>query len=417
VTFTQIENLLAARLGFDVHSVGRKAVETTLKRSMKDAGFSDPAAYARTLTEDSEAWNALVEKVVVPETWFFRDAAPFAFAEEFARARLSNGSSKVLRILSCPCATGEEPYSLAMTMLHAGVPAESFTVDALDVSRRALASAQDALFSGRSFRDHALWCRKEYFDLTDSRRSWRLRSPVKSLVRFRHGNLISPEFLADAEPYDLIFCRNLLIYLHSEARVRAMTALRRMLAKDGALVLGHAEAAFAREHGFKPAGSPAAFAFVDRGVRSVPKLQVASRRNVTVNFPPPLPVATQIALAVIEPPREAAILPQESELLSLAVARRLGDSGQLQDALHECGEYLERVPDSVEGHFLLGVLYDALGHIDLAVKSFRKALYLDPTHREALLHLAVKHEARGEGQAATLLRERARRAASKNGSE
>jgi chemotaxis protein methyltransferase WspC len=71
---------------------------------------------------------------------------------------------------------------------------------------------------------------------------------------------------------------------------------------------------------------------------------------------------------------------------------------------------LQRVPDSAEGYFLLGVLHDALGHVDLAVRSFRKVLYLDPTHREALLHLALKQEARGDGPGAALLRARARRA-------
>ncbi len=67
-------------------------------------------------------------------------------------------------------------------------------------------------------------------------------------------------------------------------------------------------------------------------------------------------------------------------------------------------------PDSAEGHFLLGVLHDALGHHDLAVGSFRKVLYLDPAHRDALLHLALKQEARGDGSGAALLRARARRA-------
>jgi chemotaxis protein methyltransferase WspC len=87
----------------------------------------------------------------------------------------------------------------------------------------------------------------------------------------------------------------------------------------------------------------------------------------------------------------------------------LGDAGQLHEALRECKQYLQQVPDSSEGHFLLGVLYDALGQADLAMSSFRKVLYLDPTHREALLHLALKQEALGDGSGAALLRARALR--------
>ena len=74
-----------------------------------------------------------------------------------------------------------------------------------------------------------------------------------------------------------------------------------------------------------------------------------------------------------------------------------------------CGEYLQKVPGSSEGYFLLGVLHDALGHADLAVSSFKKVLYLEPNHLEALLCLALKQEARGDISGAELLRARARR--------
>ena len=84
--FTDVENLLSVRLGFDVHSVGRKAAESAIQQSMRHAGFSDPGAYARALEKDAELWDRFVERVVIPETWFFRDVAPFQFAAEFARA-------------------------------------------------------------------------------------------------------------------------------------------------------------------------------------------------------------------------------------------------------------------------------------------------------------------------------------------
>src|SRR5580704_146182 len=130
MTLTDVENLLAARLGFDIHSVGQKAVETVVRRSMKESGLSDAAAYARMLASNSDAWDSFVDNVVIPETWFFRDTVPFELAADLARAHVQGPSAKVLRILSCPCSTGEEPYSLAVTMLHAGTPTESFSVDA-----------------------------------------------------------------------------------------------------------------------------------------------------------------------------------------------------------------------------------------------------------------------------------------------
>ena len=117
-----------------------------------------------------------------------------------------------------------------------------------------LEMARAGLYGARSFRNESHWYRAAYFDAAEGHGSWLLRHPVAALVRFSQGNLIEPDFLEKREPYDLVFCRNLLIYFHPEARLRAITALRR-LAPDGTLVLGHAEAAFAREHGFTQSGS------------------------------------------------------------------------------------------------------------------------------------------------------------------
>ncbi len=408
---TEVENLLSTRLGFDIQSVGSQAIDSVVRKSMEDAGFSDPAAFARELSSDPDVWNRLVDNVVIPETWFFRDIAPFELAAHLAREHMSRASGDVLRVLSCPCSTGEEPYSVVMAMLHAGAQAGSFTVDAVDVSRRALESACAGVYRARSFRENALWFRAQYFDHTEGTMIWNLKGDAASLVRFRHANLMSPDFLEDDAPYDLVFCRNLLIYLHPEARLIALTVLRRLVADHGVLVLGHAEAGFAREHGFTPTGPPAAFAFTRIGGRPASKLRPANQESVPTNVAPHSysAVPRTVTIASVDPVDAAVNSIQEAELSQLTIARQMGDSGQIDEALRICSEYLQRVPGSAEGHFLLGVLHDALGRSELAVGSFRKALYLDPNHREALLHLALKKEARGDGAGAALLRARARR--------
>jgi chemotaxis protein methyltransferase WspC len=410
VTLIEVEKLLSARLGFDVHTVGRHAVAAVIRQSMEEAGCADPTSYARLLAADSEVWNRLVDRVVVSETWFFRDTEPFNLVAERARAHMFRQPSRVLRILSCPCSTGEEAYSLVIAMLHAGAAAESFIVDAVDVSRNALDTAEAAVFRARSFRENDLIYHVPYFDPPNGDGLWRLNRSVGELVRFRQGNLIEPDFLGDEAPYDVLFCRNLLIYLHSEARLLAIRALRRLVAEDGVLVLGHAEAAFAREHGFRPTGHAAAFAFIRPGERVVPKTRPAIRGKQPLAVPfQPSSIATTATPAnpdVLPAPVNPS--PLEPEPSQLSLARQAADAGQLHEALRACGEHLKSVPDSAEGHFLLGVIQDALGHPELAVSSFRKTLYLDPTHREALLHLALKREAAGDVAGAQLLRARVR---------
>lgn len=411
MALSEVEKLLSARLGFDVHTIGRHAVAAVLKQSMEQAACSDFASYARLLSTDSGAWNDLVDRVVIPETWFFRDSEPFELAADLALAQIRRDSSKVFRILSCPCSTGEEPYSLVIALLHAGAPVDSFLVDAVDVSGAALESARVAVFRTRSFREDDHFYRVTYFHQADGDGLWRLNRPVASMVTFRQGNLVAPDFLVDESPYDLVFCRNLLIYLHPEARVLAMKALRRLLAEDGVLALGHAEAAFARENGLRQKGHAAAFAFTKPGAHDAPKPRPASRQNPTVASPRPPVIATSTLSFPLAPAIAPVVpAPPEPQRSQLTIARELGDAGRLHEALRVCGDYLDLVPDSAEGHFLFGVIHDALGHSELAVASFRKALYLDPAHREALLHLALKREAAGDGAGAALLRARARRA-------
>ena len=407
--FSEIEILLATRLGFDVHTIGAQAVETVLRLSMEEAGCSDPAVYARMLAAEPDTWNRLVERVVIPETWFFRDIAPFKAVAGLVTASTRFGSDRVLRILSCPCSTGEEPYSLVMALLEAGAPPDSFVVDAVDVSRRALGAAQAAVFRARAFREAGEPQRDLYFERDEADSLWRLKGFVAGHVRFQQDNLIAPDFLFDQEPYDIVFCRNLLIYLHPEARLLAIAAIRRLAAPDGVLVVGHAEAGFALEHGFRPVGPAAAFAFSRTGSQVPPKAAAeGERRKIAAGvaprpifFPNPVPV---------EPATRVSAAGELTEPSHLVMARRLGDTGHLHEALRVCTEYLQQAPDSAEGHFLFGVLQDALGRSEIAVDCFRKALYLDPLHPEALLYMALKREALGDDAGAALLRERARRA-------
>jgi chemotaxis protein methyltransferase WspC len=348
---------------------------------------------------------------------------PFELVADFVRAHIAAGSNRPVRILSCPCSTGEEPYSLALSILHTGAPPDSFSVDAIDVSRRALETARAAVFQPRSFRGSFPWDREAHFDRSDNEGERRLSETARGCVRFRQGNIITPDFLVEEPPYDIVFCRNLLIYLRAEARLLAMAALRRLVSGNGVLVLGHAETPFAREHGFRPTGPTGAFAFVKSSEKLneglAAKLDATAGRSSSAKalqksqrasfVKPVIAPARSAPAAPIKPVPDAVSKPEEPAPSLLEVASRLGDAGQVHSAIQVCGDYLKQVPGSADGYFLLGVLHDALGHVDLAVSSFKKVLYLEPNHLEALLCLALKQEARGDRSAAELLRARARR--------
>ena len=132
----EFENLLRHAMGYDAASIGSAAVERAVKSRMATFGFKGPGEYWLHLRGSEAELQELVESVVVPETWFFR--APQAFV---ALVRLLTAERRAVhRLLSVPCSTGEEPYSMAMSLLDGGFLPEQFHVDAVDISARSLCS-------------------------------------------------------------------------------------------------------------------------------------------------------------------------------------------------------------------------------------------------------------------------------------
>jgi chemotaxis protein methyltransferase WspC len=399
VDTTPVHDLLVARLGIDTGVIGPAFLPAVVRRCMQVAGIEDPQAYVAALATGGAAWQALVEAVVVQETWFFRDAAGLDAIVAEVRARRAVPGSPPVRVLSCPCSTGEEPYSVAMALLDAGVPEEAVAIHAVDVSPAAIASATRGVFRARSFRDATPRDRSHHLHVAPGASTWRVSDRIRALVSFGTGNLVTGEGLRDASPFDIVLCRNLLIYLDAGGRSRAIAMLARLLAPGGLLVVGCAEPAIVRTHGFGSTGAAAAFAFRAGTVTTTP---VGASRASRPTRPARAPhVPTRVRLVRREPAPAVA-----SATAPLARAEALGDLGRIDEAIRLCREHVGQQRDSVEGHFLLGVLQDAAGRHDLAVHAFRRALYLDPAHDGARAHLALKLEAGGAAGAAARLRTR-----------
>jgi chemotaxis protein methyltransferase WspC len=402
-----IGTLLAERLGFDPVTIGSTAVEALVRQCMADAGFSDEREYAHWVGRDDDAWESLVDRAVVLETRFFRDAAPFDLAAEIAVSHVQRRPGQVFRVLSCPCSTGEEPYSIAMSLLERGVPSAAFAIEAVDVSRSALEAAREGRFRASSLKGMDRSTCDRHFVRTGTA-SVQIGPVARAQVRFRQSNLLAPDFLKHETPYDLVFCRNLLIYLHASAKARAVAQLRRLMAPGATLVVGHAEAAFVHQHGFSPTGPRGAFALVQTEARVPPRPPRSSGGHDALSSRSAVyPSAT--ARPVDSTPGTGTMLEPPDCVDALQRAQRLADAGQIDEAFQVCAEYLDRVPDSADGHCLIALLHDAAGRFELGLRSLRRTLYLDPSHREALLRLALRQEASGDHLGAARLRERAAR--------
>lgn len=410
MTLPRFQQLLKQAMGLDAASVGISAVERAVQARLRACGLATVEDYLALVLASRAELQQLVEAVAVPETWFFRDPRAFATMARFAVEQwLPTHPEGTLRLLSIPSSTGEEPYTMAMALLDAGFPAHRFQVEGIDISERVLAQARQGIYGRNSFRGADLAYRDRYFVAQGS--NHRLSDAVRERVRFVQGNLLDPLFGAQAEPYDIVFCRNLMIYFDSDDQSRAVAVLRRMLADDGMLFVGHSESGLLLDKSFESARIPLAFAFRKsigpRGPRLVTPPAPKAERAPVVPVPLPVrrpPIAPARKAGLPRPAASSGNGPQ-----NLAEIGRMADQGRLTEASAACTAYLSWHGPSADALYLLGVISDAAGDPARAVDCYRKVLYLDPIHHEALAHLALLLERQGDRAGAERLQQRTQR--------
>ena len=389
-----IAELVREAAGLDTAAFSPEDFGHALRSNMRRAGVEEPERYLELVRGSREELESLIGELAVPETWFFRDAEPFAFLARHVREVWQVAHpGEALRVLSAPCSTGEEPYSIAIALLEAGLEPERFRIDAADVSQARLEIARAAVYGSNSFRERTDHLCRGYFFAEGDR--FRVRADVAARVEFRPANLRSPAFLNGERPYDVVFCRNLLIYLVPEARQQMLGHMDRLLAPDGVLITGHAEVVFFLQNGYTPVPHPRAFACRRLSAAAVrtPTKPVARRRPLAA------PRHRSAEAGAVKPP----------DPCPLALAQRLADQGSLDEAAALCDRLLEEGGDNAAACFLLGVIREASNCPDAAEECFRRTLYLQPDHEESLLHMSLLLERKGEADRAGAFRARLRR--------
>ncbi len=411
MTLAAVRRVLDERVGLDPDTLGPTTFPTAVAERCRLLGIADATGYAERITRDSAEFDALLSKLVVPETWFFRGSVFEAISRRAVEHRLER-PDRPFRVLSVPCSTGEEPFSLAMALLDSGlVSVGAWTIDGVDVSPAAVSVANRGVYRELSFRQTPAEVRARYFRKVGD--GWELDAGVRARVRFRVGNVLAPTaFAAELGLYDVILCRNLLIYLTVDGRRRVVDLLETLLVPGGWLAVGHAEPAILDGRRFGPVGPDGSFLFA----------KGAPPRSERIPMPAPrsTPIPREVAPSAVSPgwppvridPPQSLPVPlspsppaSPSAPVQLTRCRELADTGQLSAARQECESSLAANP-TADGYALLGVILQASGNLDGAAEALRKALYLDPTHREALMHAELVSRSRGQFAAADAFRAR-----------
>lgn len=419
-----IESLLHGTIGLDAGTIGVQTIAYAVRQRLAATGIADETAYARHAATDPDELQELVNAIVVPETWFFRDPRAFAVMTQHVAGRGAHAGP--LRLLSLPCSTGEEPYSMAMALLDAGIPADGFVIDAVDVSTRNIVEARRALYGRNSFRGRDLAFRDRHFDAVEG--GYRPHPAVRAPVRLRTGNLFDPGLLLGEPAYDVIFCRNLLIYFDRVDQIRALERLGARLAPDGLLLVGPAESGLPLLNGYASLRSPMAFAFtrVAPTPRPAPRPAAPARRpspkpevrpaarpatRAPATAPPRLvaPSVPSVPSVPVSPSPAAPSATGDKAAASLAAIEGAANAGRLAEAKAAAQQHIAAFGPSAGVFYLLGLACDAGDDAAGAAEQYRKALYLAPDHREALAHLALLLRRKGDEAGAARVRARLER--------
>ncbi len=429
MAFPSIKKLLHQKIGLNASSVGDSSIERAIKHRLEINKLPDVKSYYEMLLVNATELAELVEEVVVPETWFFRNNTPFDAFQEYVSKTIAPNleSGEKIRVLSIPCSTGEEPYSAAICMHRAGVALDRVTIDAIDISKRALTKAKRAIYSRNSFRGVDEEFKNKYFIKGGA--GYRLIEEIREVVNFKQGNFLVSPLSVEPDYYHAIFCRNLLIYFDRETQKQALEKLHRALKERGALFVGHAETSQVTKESFVQLYSVRSFGYI--------KVNEANRRKrkPVMQLPKNIPgqwesVFSQLAKLSddkvkkvkeksnsktkrLEADTSKKIIPK----ISLRSVERLANQGKYIDAIELCLIFLSQNPDSADGYYLMALIRDLNGESDQSATLLRKAIYLDPNHEQALVMAGLLAEKKGDIEAALSYKRRAKRVAQRKSSQ
>ena len=396
-----------------------EAIRSIVSERRRATGIASDDAYADLAARSSAEFGKLREQIAVPETWLFRYPSSF----ETLRAQFMRQARRPVRALSVACATGAEPFSIAATALAAGVHPDDIQILAIDPNPDALARAQSGDLGRMAARGEIPdWAQRFVTVLPNN---VRVDPEARACVDLREGSAPAALFELERGSFDAVFCRNLAIYLSDTGRRAIGEQLDALLHPDGILYLGHAErpALFGLESGFESVqgGQPGAFAFARRSVatpavNSAPPVQTdrwedrdraplthtSPARPATIAAPKPL---SSNAAAARTPVTVTSNEPTESKMLQSA--RAAADAGDL----HKAADIAERIHSTGDRSLalmeLMGSVHLGLGDVIRAESAWRQVVYLDPQNVEALLHLAILADRRGDAALAQRYRVRA----------
>jgi chemotaxis protein methyltransferase CheR len=439
---SQCSDFVAARLGLHFPPARWLELERKISLAARELGFADSAAFIQSLASPAltrAQVEILASHLTIGETYFFRENRAMEFFAEQILPELIHsrrGTDPRLRIWSAGCCTGEEPYSIAIALSQALPDLRDWhiTVLATDINPQFLQKAVAGVYSEWSFRGVPAWIQERYFRKRNQDGRFEILPAIRKMVTFAQLNLAKdayPSLTNNTNAMDVIFCRNVLMYLVPERARQVVQNLHRSLVEGGWLIVSPTEASSELFSQFVTVNRPRAILY-KKDSRKSPGLaafpsQQPSADSLTPQAPPLEPVAKpglkamlpragqRESTAELQPSlyqevlalyaqgqygqiveHVARFLPgQEESALMTLLARAYANQGQLKQALAWCDRAIAADKLDPSLHYLRATILQEQNQIDEAVASLKRALYLDPNFVLAYVamgNLALRQE-------------------------
>jgi chemotaxis protein methyltransferase CheR len=260
--FKALAEIVQKTTGIHLPSHKREMVTSRLLPRLRELGLAAFKGYRLRVQEDAEERQRFLERMCTHETRFFREPEHFQTLEQnvyprWLAAAAAGERSRQVRVWSAACSTGQEPFSFAMH-LHHRLARERFEIEVLatDVSTRVLGLAKQAIWPDSEIQNIPQALLKSYMLKGTRTQAGKIAagSELRELVRFERLNLNEATYRLPSS-FDLVICRNVLIYFDGPTRQRVCEQLMSHLKPGGYLILGHAESVLGRHERLKPIGS------------------------------------------------------------------------------------------------------------------------------------------------------------------
>ncbi len=391
--YRRLKDNLIASTGLAFYADRDEPLTELIGGRLADLGLRNCTAYAAFLASGQKR-NAEVETLIgqltIGETYFFRDEDVFAAIRDTILPEILDRkcSSKQLRIWSAGCATGAEPYSLAILLMRTladRITGWQVEIYATDLNRSYLAKAAEGKFREAALRSTSDEVKRECFSKED--RIWTIHPRYKRWISFQQMNLVESEFSAPGAPgtgFDLILCRNVMIYFTPEASRRLVGQFHQSLENEGWLVVGAAEHNLENFQVFRTVNVP--------GAKVYQKMAPPCRQEE---------VAEVLNVRSLLPLQRTDTRAQGPEPAThVEGLRQLVDGGHWQAAAEYGEGLLSRNRLDPEIHFYRALIFENLGVADQTERSLRHAVYLDRNFALAHYHLGLVLKRDGQVRAA-----------------